>query len=134
MTSEGKHPERTSDMPESAADQKVRVAFIGTGAVTAYHHLPGLRLDPRAELVAVCDTEPKSSERRRVARWNVAHATTDPRGLVPARFGRRGRDRHTQRHAPADRRRGCQGRQTCHVREATGIERARGPPDVRGRP
>ncbi|MFI5455118.1 MAG: Gfo/Idh/MocA family protein [Isosphaerales bacterium] len=64
-------------MPESSTVKKVRVAFIGTGAVTAYHHLPGLRLDPRAELVAICDTEPGVLERCR-AEWNVAHATTDP--------------------------------------------------------
>ncbi len=30
-------------------ERPVGVAFIGTGAVTAYHHLPGLRLDPRAD-------------------------------------------------------------------------------------
>jgi predicted dehydrogenase len=64
----------------SAAIGKVRVAFIGTGAVTAYHHLPGLRLDPRAELVALCDADPALLERRR-SEWNVAEATTDPIAL-----------------------------------------------------
>jgi predicted dehydrogenase len=57
--------------------RKVRVGFIGTGAVTAYHHLPGLRLDPRAELVAICDTDAATLEKRK-AEWNVAHASTDP--------------------------------------------------------
>ena len=42
--------------------RKYELAFIGTGAVTAYHHLPGLRLDPRAELVAICDTVPELLE------------------------------------------------------------------------
>ncbi len=60
--------------------RKCESAFIGTGAVTAYHHLPGLRLDPRAELVAICDAEPELLEKRR-AEWNVDHATTDPEAL-----------------------------------------------------
>jgi predicted dehydrogenase len=64
-------------MASAATAKKVRVAFIGTGAVTAYHHLPGLRLDPRAELVAICDTAPDVLENRRIE-WNVAYATTDP--------------------------------------------------------
>lgn len=34
---------------------KVRIAIIGAGAVSDYHHVPGIRLDPRAELVAICD-------------------------------------------------------------------------------
>ena len=79
---EGKHPERIGEPAwrRRPQDKKVRVAFIGTGAVTAYHHLPGLRLDPRAELVAICDTVPELLEKRR-AEWNVEHATTDPEAL-----------------------------------------------------
>ncbi len=42
----------------TTGERPIGVAFIGTGAVTAYHHLPGLRLDPRARLVAICDAEP----------------------------------------------------------------------------
>ena len=34
---------------------KVRIAIIGAGGVSDYHHVPGIKLDPRAELVAVCD-------------------------------------------------------------------------------
>ena len=34
----------------------VRIAIIGAGAVSDYHHVPGIRLDPRAELVAACDS------------------------------------------------------------------------------
>jgi predicted dehydrogenase len=63
-----------------ATSQPVRVAFIGVGAVTAYHHLPGLRLDPRARLVAICDADPGLLERRK-AEWDVAHATTDAEAL-----------------------------------------------------
>ena len=61
--------------------RKVRVGFIGTGAVTAYHHLPGLRLDPRAELVAICDTDPEILEKRQ-AEWNVAARHDRSRGAV----------------------------------------------------
>jgi predicted dehydrogenase len=33
----------------------VRIAIVGAGAVSDYHHVPGIRLDPRARLVAACD-------------------------------------------------------------------------------
>ena len=58
-------------------ERAVGVAFIGTGAVTAYHHLPGLRLDPRATLVALCDADPELL-RRRQEEWGVGAASTDP--------------------------------------------------------
>ncbi len=45
-------------MSSSSPSQPIRVAFIGVGAVVAYHHLPGLRLDPRARLAAICDADP----------------------------------------------------------------------------
>lgn len=35
--------------------QPVRIAIIGAGAVADYHHVPGIKLDPRAKLVAICD-------------------------------------------------------------------------------
>jgi predicted dehydrogenase len=58
----------------------IRVAFIGVGAVTAYHHLPALRLDSRATLAAICDADPALLERRK-DEWNVPHATTDAAAL-----------------------------------------------------
>ena len=70
-------------MATTSQPKKVRVGFIGTGAVTAYHHLPGLLLDPRAELTAICDTVPHVLEKRR-AEWNVDYATTDPLALCAA--------------------------------------------------
>ena len=63
-------------MAISSPSQPVRVAFIGVGAVVAYHHLPGLRLDPRARLAAICDADPALLARRQ-AEWEVEHATTD---------------------------------------------------------
>ena len=56
---------------------RVGVAIIGAGAVSDYHHVPGLRLDPRAELVAACDADP-SLLARRATEWNVATVSTDP--------------------------------------------------------
>jgi predicted dehydrogenase len=67
-------------MAASTPERPIRVAFIGTGAVTAYHHLPGLRLDPRAELVAICDTDPELLAKRK-EEWNVGVATTEPEEL-----------------------------------------------------
>ncbi len=67
-------------MAASTPERPIRVAFIGTGAVTAYHHLPGLQLDPRARLVAICDSDAETLARRK-AEWNVDIATTDPEEL-----------------------------------------------------
>jgi predicted dehydrogenase len=64
----------------TTGDRPVGVAFIGTGAVTAYHHLPGLRLDPRAELIAICDADPDLLARRQ-EEWGVRVASTDPEAI-----------------------------------------------------
>jgi predicted dehydrogenase len=55
----------------------VRVGIIGAGAVSDYHHVPGIRLDPRATLVAVADTDPALLERRK-SEWGVSVVSTDP--------------------------------------------------------
>jgi predicted dehydrogenase len=68
-------------MTSAARSNKVRVAIIGAGAVSEYHHVPALRLDPRAELAAVCDAD-EGLLAKRAADWGVALATTDPIGLV----------------------------------------------------
>src|SRR6201996_3706874 len=64
----------------TTGERPIGVAFIGTGAVTAYHHLPGLRLDPRAELVAICDTDADLLERRK-EEWGVGLASTAPEAI-----------------------------------------------------
>jgi predicted dehydrogenase len=64
-------------MPSASPSRKIRVAIIGAGAVSDYHHVPALRLDPRAELAAVCDASPTLLESRRSG-WGVDRATTDP--------------------------------------------------------
>jgi predicted dehydrogenase len=64
-------------MPVHDATKKVRVAVIGAGAVSDYHHVPALRLDPRAELTMVCDASEELLNKR-VSDWGVNHVTTDP--------------------------------------------------------
>jgi predicted dehydrogenase len=58
----------------------VRIAIIGAGKVSDYHHVPGIRLDSRAQLVAVCDADPALVQRRRVE-WHVQKASTDALAL-----------------------------------------------------
>jgi predicted dehydrogenase len=58
----------------------VRIALLGAGAVSDYHHVPGIRLDPRAQLVAACDTDPELLERRR-RQWSLDCVTTDYREI-----------------------------------------------------
>ena len=61
----------------SGSGSKVRVAIIGAGAVSDYHHVPAIRLDPRAELAGACDADPALLERRRLE-WGIENVTTDP--------------------------------------------------------
>lgn len=63
-------------MAKEPSAARVRIAIIGAGAVSDYHHVPGIRLDPRADLVAVCDSDAALAERRR-QEWGLEHATTD---------------------------------------------------------
>jgi predicted dehydrogenase len=55
--------------------QKVRYAIIGAGAVSDYHHVPGIKLDPRSELVAVCDPN-EALLNQRQADWGPTKKTT----------------------------------------------------------
>lgn len=64
----------------NANQPPVRIAIIGAGAVSDYHHVPGILLDPRAELVAVCDTSLALLEQRKKD-WNVTKTTTDYRAI-----------------------------------------------------
>lgn len=60
---------------------KVRIAIIGAGAVSDYHHVPGIRLDPRAELAAVCDPNKDLLEEREV-QWGPIKTATDYRAIA----------------------------------------------------
>lgn len=59
-----------------SAANPVRVAIIGAGAVSDYHHVPGLALDDRAQLVAACDAD-ESLLARRKSEWGIERVTTD---------------------------------------------------------
>ena len=63
-----------------SANEKIGIAIIGAGAVSDYHHVPAIVLDPRAELVAVCDADPNLLEQRR-ADWGIERITTDYESL-----------------------------------------------------
>ncbi|MFQ5732678.1 MAG: Gfo/Idh/MocA family protein [Planctomycetaceae bacterium] len=54
----------------------VRIGIIGAGAVSDYHHVPGIRIDPRAELAAVCDPNDALLQQR-LKDWGAAALTTD---------------------------------------------------------
>jgi predicted dehydrogenase len=62
-------------MPK-ASSQPIRIAIIGAGAVSDYHHVPAIRLDPRATLAGVCDTSRELVEKRRTD-WQCENVTTD---------------------------------------------------------
>ena len=59
----------------------VRVAIIGAGQVSDFHHVPGLKLDPRAQLVAICDPNAELLAQR-ASQWNVGKTTTDFKTIV----------------------------------------------------
>ncbi len=54
----------------------IRYAIIGAGAVSDYHHVPGIDLDPRAEVVAVCDPNEALLQQRKKD-WGITKLTTD---------------------------------------------------------
>ncbi len=112
---------------------KVRVAIIGAGAVSDYHHVPAIKLDPRAELAGACDTDPALLEQRK-GRLGHRLRHDRPRGDLLRPEGRRRDHRHAQLHPQADHPGRRQARQARHVREAAGREQRGSPGDVRGRP
>lgn len=67
-------------MSARQSNQRVRIAIVGAGQVSDYHHVPAIRLDPRAELAAVCDADPKLLEKRKQD-WGVERVTTDAEAL-----------------------------------------------------
>ena len=60
---------------------KVRVAIIGAGAVSDYHHVPGIKLDPRAELAGASDVDAALLEKRK-ADWGIDLVSTDPEVII----------------------------------------------------
>ncbi len=64
-------------MPVSKTSQPVRIGIIGAGAVSDYHHVPAIRIDPRAQLVAACDANADLLAKRKTD-WGVEIVSTDP--------------------------------------------------------
>lgn len=60
---------------------KVQLAIIGAGIVAGYHHVPGIRIDPRAELAALCDADGELL-RRRAQEWNVPKTALEYETIV----------------------------------------------------
>ncbi|MGC6451523.1 MAG: Gfo/Idh/MocA family protein, partial [Pirellulaceae bacterium] len=60
----------------SSNSHPIRIAIIGAGAVSDYHHVPGINIDPRAELVAACDMSETLLEQRK-SDWGIDKVTTD---------------------------------------------------------
>ncbi len=59
----------------------VRFGIIGAGAVSDYHHVPGIRIDPRAELVSICDPNEELLQQRK-SDWGVDNTTADYRQIA----------------------------------------------------
>jgi predicted dehydrogenase len=62
--------------PKRPIKPPVRVAIIGAGKVSDYHHVPAIRLDSRATLVAACDADANLLQQRR-GDWGIEKVTTD---------------------------------------------------------
>ncbi len=69
-----------SSSDPSGSSALVRIAIFGAGAVSDYHHVPGIRLDGRAELVAVCDANAELLEQRKHD-WDLDWVSEDYREL-----------------------------------------------------
>lgn len=67
-------------LKKKSSDIPVRIGIVGAGAVSDYHHVPAIRLDPRARLVAACDASSELLSRRH-SEWGLQRTTTDYREL-----------------------------------------------------
>lgn len=59
----------------------VRIGIVGAGAVSDFHHVPGIRLDPRARLTAVCDPNEQLLQQRR-SDWGDVSVFQDYRQIA----------------------------------------------------
>ncbi len=59
---------------------KLRVGFIGAGAITDLHYL-GYKNNPKAELHAICDVDAAQLQRR-ASEWRIGKTFTDYRNLL----------------------------------------------------
>jgi predicted dehydrogenase len=63
------------------SSKSVRIGIVGAGAVSDYHHVPGIRLDRRAVLAGVCDASGELVEKRK-KEWGIEFGATDPMTFV----------------------------------------------------
>jgi predicted dehydrogenase len=54
----------------------IRIAIVGAGKVSDYHHVPAIRLDSRCQLVAACDADERLLDERR-QQWAIEKAASD---------------------------------------------------------
>lgn len=62
-------------------ESRVGVGVIGVGGISSYKHLPGLRLCPQAEIVALCDSNADLA-RQRAAEYGVSQVFNDYQDLL----------------------------------------------------
>src|SRR5215208_1502133 len=62
-------------------DRPVRVGMLGAGRWAQMAHLPGWARDPRTELVAVCDIEPKLADEA-AASFGIPTSASNYRDVV----------------------------------------------------
>ena len=62
----------------------IRVALIGTGAIAVQNHIPGIRLHPRGEVAALCDSNPGALQAASAAS-GVTRTFTDYRAVIAQR-------------------------------------------------
>lgn len=63
-------------MASKASPEAIKIAIIGAGAVSDYHHVPGIRLDRRAQVVAACDANAELLAKRR-SEWGISKTSTE---------------------------------------------------------
>lgn len=63
--------------PNGSGQRTIHIGIVGAGKVSDYHHVPALRLEPAARLVAACDKDEALLEQRR-RDWQIGLLTTDP--------------------------------------------------------
>jgi predicted dehydrogenase len=59
----------------------IRVGIIGTGGISGYTHMPGLRLLPNVALTALCDPD-TAALARRAAEYGITATFTDYQSLI----------------------------------------------------
>ncbi len=62
-------------------ESKLRVCVLGAGRWSNLAHIPGWLRDPRAEIVAICDTDPERA-RAYSQKFDIPHWTTDWQAVV----------------------------------------------------